>query len=202
MQVQFLHIASALTLTLALGACGGGGNGDGSGGSSDGAATGGSNASGGATTGGQGPSSGGASTGGQAASSGGASSGGSENGTGGSGTGGGSACEDTDSDPDNCGSCGHVCQGACEVGQCQPYRAGCFAETDGFATCTAYCTSIGRSCASNECSTATAFPWPSDGLSDCESNPGSSTGQSTADCDFPLDFNASHFYWRCCCTDS
>lgn len=36
-------------------------------------------------------------------------------------TGGASACDDTSSDPDNCGACGHACGGgACVEGACQP----------------------------------------------------------------------------------
>jgi hypothetical protein len=147
----------------------------------------------GSVVGGSGPSGG---TGGQTGIAGG-------NSAGSSAAAGSNACGDTTSDPKNCGTCGHVClAGTCQAGQCPPFQQGCFVKTDGFTTCTAYCASIGETCASNKCSTATAFIWPSDMGTQCKKDPDSSSGQSIANCDYPLDFSDSHFYYRCCCTDS
>jgi hypothetical protein len=160
--------------------------------------------SGGAGTGGHDSSSGGVSTGGQMASSGGTSSGGSESGSGGNESGGSTSCGDTSSDPNNCGSCGHVCQGSkCESGQCSPYPGACIAKTDGFSTCTAYCASVSQSCVTGGCAGAkTAFVWPSDQKGYCEADYGTSSGASIEDCEHAINFSAGTFYWRCCCTDS
>jgi hypothetical protein len=45
-------------------------------------------------------------------------------------------CTNTDSDPNNCGSCGHFCSGGCVSGQCQCVSVVCGSHDCGcFATC-------------------------------------------------------------------
>ena len=147
----------------------------------------------GAVAGGSGPSGG---TGGQTGVAGGNAAGSSAAGS--------DACGDTSSDPMNCGQCGHVCLArSCQAGKCAPFQQGCFVKKDGFTTCDEYCASIGESCVSNKCGgTATAFSWASDMGTECEKDPKASDGQSIEKCDYPLNFSPSHYFYRCCCTDS
>jgi hypothetical protein len=130
--------------------------------------------------------------------------GGTNGGVGGAGTGGSAGtCNDTSSDPKNCGQCGHACQGDCKNGQCAPYPAGCFDGDDGFASCAAYCTSVGESCVAKGCGSGTTlYAWDSDGGGECEAGTGTAEETHSAACDAPIEFGPGYWILRCCCTDT
>jgi hypothetical protein len=133
-------------------------------------------------------------------------------GSGGSGKGGdgeGGACDaDTQSDPENCGSCGRVCRnyadfGTCESccvgGKCSDFFGDCLTYGSGFQTCTEYCASIGEQCVRGGCGSSTWRSWITPG--DCaQFSP--AAGDSQGLCDVPLDFGPSNTRSvRCCCSD-
>ena len=69
--------------------------------------------------------------------------------------GGGIGCGDTQSDPQNCGSCGYVClSGTCNSGVCTPFLDECFSYGD-YTTCSAACAASGRDCVQAGCDTTT-----------------------------------------------
>lgn len=118
-------------------------------------------------------------------------------------SGGAATCNDTASDPKNCGQCGHACQGDCKNGQCAPYPAGCFDGDDGFATCAAYCSSIGETCVAKGCGSGTTlYAWDSDGRGACEAGTGSAEETHSVACDAPIQFGPGYWILRCCCTDT
>lgn len=130
--------------------------------------------------------------------------GGTNGGVAGAGTGGSAGtCNDTSSDPKNCGQCGRACQGDCKNGQCAPYPAGCFDGDDGFATCAAYCTSIGESCVTKGCGSGTTqYGWAFGDGGECEAGPGSAQETDPAACDAPIGFTSGYWILRCCCSDT
>lgn len=112
-------------------------------------------------------------------------------------------CNNTSSDPKNCGQCGHACQGECKNGQCAPYPAGCFDGDDGFATCAAYCTSVGESCVAKGCgSGSTLYAWAFGDGGECEAGIGTAQETHTVACDATIDFSPGYWILRCCCTDT
>ena len=69
--------------------------------------------------------------------------------------GGETGCGDTQSDPQNCGSCGYVClSGTCNSGVCTPFLDECFSYGD-YTTCSAACAASGRDCVQAGCDTTT-----------------------------------------------
>jgi hypothetical protein len=112
------------------------------------------------------------------------------------------ACSDTSADPMNCGRCGHICSADCKSSQCTPYMAGCFSGDDGFATCAAYCTSVGETCVENGCNNGTIDGWANDRGAACERDPGSSDFSGQGLCDSMIAFRAAFWHIRCCCTDT
>ncbi len=190
--------------------------GTGGGSSSAGGAGGGGNGNGGAGPGGAGGSSGGsaAGTGGIGGSGGSAAGAG---GIGGNGVGGspdGGSCGDVQTDPRNCGTCGHACKnaaplfqgtcpngGCCQTGKCAPSLGECITMGSGFATCAAYCGSLGESCVQRGCiiGQSTWLLWGNDQR--CE-NFQTIGGASSQACDAPLVWDSHQVKVRCCCTDT
>jgi hypothetical protein len=145
--------------------------------------------------------------------------GGTGNGSGGipNGTGGSPACTNTQTDPNNCGTCGHVCKntdeqtrqicpsgGCCANGKCASYLGDCIQQSSGFSNCTEYCASIGETCAQAGCADTgrTWRGWGSTFLDRCQSLAQASSG-SDLSCDTPFDWTmADRYYVRCCCTDT
>ncbi|MGC4067385.1 MAG: hypothetical protein QM784_22620 [Polyangiaceae bacterium] len=109
------------------------------------------------------------------------------------------SCSNTLTDPNNCGKCGHVCRaGTCNNGACPPAFSVCIAPPVQFASCDAYCASIGQSCSGAKCSGDTVWTWTTKG--GCESATAPSTNERTQ-CTEAIPF-ASSDYVRCCCTDN
>lgn len=205
------------------GAGGASGSGGGSGGSSRGG-TGGTNTAGtgGTSTGGTGGTNAGGSggtggassagTGGTSAAGAGGTAAGGTGGTGARGGGGGGACTNTSTDPMNCGTCGHVCKnaasvsgcptgGCCANGACAPFLGPCIVQQSGFTTCSAYCASIGESCAQGACANSVTFvAWDDDNM--CQTFYSSISGLSGGPCDATIGWDPAFSHIRCCCTDT
>jgi hypothetical protein len=159
-----------------------------------GGATGGNRATGGGSSGGSPPA-----TGGSASAS-----GGSADATGGSSdpSGGASACGDTSTDPENCGQCRRSCNGAtCKAGVCQRSIEGCFAEDEGFTTCSEFCSSLGESCLPRACGAST-FVFQSGDQLQCLDDPGNAAVLTADTCDDVFIWDPSHAYYACCCSVS
>jgi hypothetical protein len=189
-----LRSGFALSFLLLLAACGGGDTGR------TGSSGGGSNATGGASFGGSGGM--GNPTGGTGNAVG---TGGVSSGTGGTVTAGtdGSACADTQTDPRNCGTCGHVCRGTCTGGKCDPSWFVCFDRTQ-FDSCQAYCVSIRATC-STACGSSQApwLGWVDGSQIGCNAHVAPNaigTGQS---CSSPLPAQAPGgvVLFNCCCAE-
>jgi hypothetical protein len=144
--------------------------------SSGGAPAGGSTTSGGAPSGGS--SAGGRASRGGTSTSGGAPSGGTS--AGGSAGGGG-----------NGGSVGR-----CTGGQCADAWGTCFTQSDGFATCSAYCASIMQSCVAAGCDGWTTQEYGGVDVCQAKNAPGNS---SSGACDTPLEWLAPSDARHCCC---
>lgn len=125
-------------------------------------------------------------------------------GNGGRGGSGGGSCTNTSSDPNNCGSCGHVCEsGRCTGGECMPYPGACFQQSAGFTTCDAFCSSVGEVCVFSGClGGVTVLSWPSEEIQLCETLPTSADEARQAPCDLVLQFDPGRADYRCCCTDT
>jgi len=108
-------------------------------------------------------------------------------------------CSDLQTDPMNCGTCGHACTAgaSCSAGQCQPALGPCLGPTSGFLSCNAYCASLGRACvpACGVTHDQSLNWWSTPG---CSESVVYSTGGTCSDA----------FYWasaqgyRCCCSGS
>jgi len=131
------------------------------------------------------------------------------------GGGGGGSCTNTSTDPQSCGTCGHVCKsadptfggcpmgGCCTAGKCGPYPGACITQPDGFTTCADYCASVGETCVEKGCvrGSVTFESWSSADLCDSFFNP--APGFSTGACDSTIQWTSGTFrYIRCCCTDT
>lgn len=227
------HLTCASKICVDLGGIGGSGATGGSGvggstggtagtamGGSAGSATGGSGAT---ATGGQGGTTGGSTgTGGTTAGGGGmpGGSGGTAGGRAGAGgasgaSGSGGMCTaDTQTDPNNCGECGHVCRNqdgvfqgrgcneaagtCCADGACGNFLSDCVAETMGFTTCSEVCASIGEQCVQRGCGNTTWREWD-DSDTSCETF-GATIGSGIDTCETNL-WDAD-IKVRCCCTDT
>jgi hypothetical protein len=168
---------------------------------------------GGGGGGGQGGTAGGGATGGSSSGGGGGTTGGGGGGaTSGSG---GAMCGNTTTDPQNCGSCGHVCKssdptfggcptgGCCAAGKCGPYPAPCITQPSGFTNCNDYCASIGETCVQRGCvrGGVTSASWSEAGF--CESLRNPAEGYNMGTCDLTIGWDSGAFrYVRCCCTDT
>lgn len=136
-------------------------------------------------------------------------------GSGGSGTGGSGSCTaNTSTDPQNCGSCSHVCKnadpvfdpycppnGCCVAGHCGPSYSPCL--TQGQVTsCAAYCVSIGEACVPSGCALdgLTWAGWGSTNACNIFYNPPIPISRGA--CADTITFDASTVAVRCCCTDT
>jgi hypothetical protein len=148
-------------------------------------------------------------TGAAASSSGGAAGALSSGGTPSAGQGGGAhPCGDTDSDPWNCGECGHECpsklDGSCELGSCQPGRIDCM-DMDAMdtyrlgTTCADVCASIGgvcsMACGSSGISAYVVF----EDEAHCQEHDRPVGGER--DCDTPIQWWGEQHFFRCCCDE-
>jgi hypothetical protein len=204
-----------------LGGAGGISGGGGQGGVAGNGATGGSNVggTGGASSGGNGGTTVAGTSGAGTGGKGGATGGGGGTGTAGTTGSGGStgSCTNTATDPNNCGTCGHVCKnadpiynggcptgGCCAAGACGPALGACITQHDGFATCAAYCASIGETCVQRGCvpGSLTAAAWAESDR--CQIAFNNVDAFSTGACDAPLGLQdgTSAAFGRCCCTDT
>jgi hypothetical protein len=141
--------------------------------------------------------------------------GGNAAGSGGNGVAGGDSgmCSNTQTDPQNCGQCGRVCDsakpifggcpvgGCCQSGKCAPAFGACITQGSGFVSCAAFCVSIGETCAQGGCNNGRT--WLSWGLNSqrCESFQ-LSNGASSHACDTQLPWDDSTGKVRCCCSDT
>jgi hypothetical protein len=114
------------------------------------------------------------------------------------------SCGDTSSDPNNCGRCGRVCaSGTCSNGRCAPSLLGCFRESDGFATCDAFCQSRGTTCVNRGCDGVyTWVSWGIGGNRDCEGGGSPPRNRGVEPCDRTLEWGTDSTFWRrCCCVE-
>jgi hypothetical protein len=189
---------------VAAAASGGASNSSGGAENSSGGKSGGNTSSGGSSSGGVPSGSGGAETsggsGGAATETGGAPA------SGGDGSGGGSECAaDTETDPENCGSCGRECKvheilgactSCCKQGSCSDSFGDCIRESDGFETCADYCESIDEQCVQQGCGANTYRAWSAPDT--CEDF-AAAVGGNNDPCDTLIEFRSDSI--RCCCTD-
>ncbi len=110
-------------------------------------------------------------------------------------TGGAATCSNTTSDPNNCGTCGHVCSsGTCNNGVCSPGFTDCFTKSQ-YTTCNAACQAVGRSCVAAGCVGDTFRGWISSAT--CTARSASASAGPLA-CDAAIDWTGMS-YARCCC---
>jgi hypothetical protein len=116
-----------------------------------------------------------------------------------SGTGG--ACAGSQTDPKNCGRCGHTCRGTCTSGKCDPAFGGCF-DRNQFDTCDAFCSSIGLHCAAGACITMTWMSWPQSQRTLCDgADSNSNQGQGSCTDPLPPRNSTDQALFNCCCGD-
>lgn len=128
----------------------------------------------------------------------------------------GEECVNLQTNREHCGSCDHECNeedasGHCDAGRCTAVYSGCINETDGFATCREFCSSIGEKCGGetelpgHAC--YGALPWFEG--SDCQSSQHpyfADEEQPWEICDWEIPFNEMIVFEsvllsvRCCCT--
>jgi hypothetical protein len=143
--------------------------------------------------------------------------GGAGGGTAGAGGSAGMCIADTETDPDNCGECGHVCRNqasefrgrgcddpageCCADGTCGPYYSDCITGEMGFTNCTEVCASLGEECVQEGCTMTTWGEWSAN-QTDCETfDP--LAGFGAGPCDTPIDFlQGAGVEVRCCCSDT
>jgi hypothetical protein len=101
-------------------------------------------------------------------------------------------CVDLQSDPDNCGTCGHSCAGACTTGICAAAFSRCASAAE--ASCDAVCTATGGTCVAKGCGGAT-LRYYSDPVGCNQEDPLTDTTQS---CSAALSTDLG-FAVRCCC---
>jgi hypothetical protein len=114
----------------------------------------------------------------------------------------GGTCVDLMSNDSHCGACGAACLmnasvGGCANGQCANSWGECFTQGDGFASCDAYCSSIGQSCVANGCVSRTQWLYGS--LDGCETELDAPNNGNPLCGDILLWVSTSDAA-RCCCT--
>ncbi len=111
-------------------------------------------------------------------------------------------CVDVGIDGENCGQCGRICKGgadACGDASCLPVHGECINADSGYATCDAYCVSIGEVCAENGCEfDATIRAYGSIGV--CMDDIGRAS--ISEPCDTVQPWTVGRQAVQCCCSDT
>jgi len=108
-------------------------------------------------------------------------------------------CKDFTADGDNCGTCGHFCEGGCVDGDCGPLFSSCFSVDGPLDRCDEMCESLQETCVENGCGIGSTVSWY-DGDIDCETKLGPQ--ESSQPCSEPQPWGVGILAVRCCCTDT
>ena len=109
-------------------------------------------------------------------------------------------CTDLASNDNHCGTCGHACDAGCSASLCKPKFGGCIDKNSGFATCDAYCGSVGESCVENGCGMYSMTIRAYSGPTECAEN--FVVNEFHEPCDKVRSWAAGEAAVKCCCTDT
>lgn len=107
-------------------------------------------------------------------------------------------CKSLQSDSENCGACGKLCEGGCGDAACLPVYGDCISIVDGISTCDAYCQSKASQCVIGGCEGNTFKGY--DGKSACEMD--EIPFDFDEPCDTPQTWGPGRTVIRCCCSDT
>lgn len=103
-------------------------------------------------------------------------------------------CVGTQTDPNNCGTCGHKCRGTCTGGKCDPALIPCFPKASGLTTCAQACGN--ETCVANGCTAlnVTLLTYSTDVCTNGSVAP-------NVGCSDPIPWTSQDGA-QCCCTDA
>jgi hypothetical protein len=110
-------------------------------------------------------------------------------------------CVDISSNQNHCGECGKACvvgsgAGGCVSGRCQAAWGRCFGQSDGFANCAAFCSSVSLTCKVAGCQGWTSAQYG--GLTECNAT-GTPNTTSPGPCSNAFDWSNPNRAYQCCC---